>query len=306
MDRRNLIIAGAAVLLGLLAVYLANSWFSGVEQQQERVAEEQQLQRIVVARNDLAFGDLLTGDNVRLVNWPAQSVPEGAYTNVARLLAGNNVAIRPIVAGEPILTERISERAVLSANLPTDMRAVSVSVNAVSGVAGFVTPGDVVDVMLTRKIPGEGATGDDQMTSVILENVQVLAIDQGSSEKSTEPKLGKTATLQVDQISAQKLVLASTVGSLSLALRNVENQVVGSSTTVTIADLGGAGMYMAARRSAAPAPMPAPAYYAPAPSGPARSSGPAAAQPRRPSGPTMTIFRGTDRGEYEVKRYGGY
>jgi hypothetical protein len=155
--------------------------------------------------------------------------------------------------------------------------------------------------MLTRKIPGEGATGDDQMTSVVLENVQVLAIDQGSSEKNTEPKLGKTATLQVDQMSAQKLALASTVGRLSLALRNVKNQVIGSSTTVTTADLGGAGMYMAARRGAAPAPMPAPTYYAPAPSGPVRSSGPAVTQPRRPSGPTMTIIRGTDRGDM-VKR----
>jgi pilus assembly protein CpaB len=303
MDRRNLIIAGVAVLLGLVAVFLANSWFSGVEQQQERVAEQQQLERIVVARNDLEFGDLLTADNLQLVNWPAKSVPAGSYSNVARLIDGNNVAIRPIVAGEPILTARISERAVLSANLPTDMRAVSVSVDAVSGVSGFVTPGDVVDVMLTRKIPGEGASGDDQMTSVVLENVQVLAIDQGSSEKNTEPKLGKTATLQVDQLSAQKLALASTVGRLSLALRNVKNQVVGSSTTVTTADLGGAGLYMTARNSPAPAPVPAAAYY---PAAPARGSGPVAVQPRRPSGPTMTIVRGTDRGEYEVKRYGGY
>ncbi len=308
MDRRNLIIAGVAVFLGLIAVYLANSWFSGVEQQQERVAEQQQLQRIAVARNDLAFGDLLTTDNVLLVNWPAQSVPAGSYTDVSRLLAGNNVAIRPIAAGEPILTQRISERAVLSANLPPDMRAVSVSVDAVSGVSGFVTPGDVVDVMLTRKIPGDGATNDDQMTSVVLENVQVLAIDQGASENDTEPKLGKTATLQVDLMGAQKLALASTIGRLSLALRNVENQVVGSSTTVTTADLGGSGMYMAARSAPASAPMPPPAYYVPAQASPARrsSDAPTASQPRRPSGPTMTIFRGTEAGEYEVKRYGRY
>ncbi|MDZ4307001.1 Flp pilus assembly protein CpaB [Allopontixanthobacter sp.] len=308
MDRRNLIIAGVAVLLGLVAVYLANSWFSGVEQQQERVAEEQQLQRIAVARNDLAFGDPLTADNVRLVNWPAQSVPAGSYSDVSRLLAGNNVAIRPIAAGEPILTSRISERAILSANLPPDMRAVSISVDPVSGVSGFVTPGDVVDVMLTRKIPGDGATNEDQMTSVVLENVQVLAIDQGASEKDTDPKLGKTATLQVDQMGAQKLALASSIGRLSLALRNVENQVVGSSTTVTTANLGGGGMYIAARSSPAAraAPAPAAVYSGPAPSAPARSSASAAAQPRRLYGPTMTVVRGTEAGEYEVKRYGGY
>jgi pilus assembly protein CpaB len=303
MDRRNLIIAGVALLLGILAVYLANSWFSGVEQRQELIADSQQLERIAVAQRDLAFGDPLTEDNVKLVNWPAQSVPAGSYTVVSRLLAGNNVAIRPIAAGEPILTSRISERAVLSANLPGDTRAVTVAVSAVSGVAGFVTPGDVVDVLLTRQIPGDGASGDDQMTSVVLENVQVLAVDRRASEKSTDPQVGKTATLQVDQRDAQKLVLASKIGSLTLTLRNVENQVVGATSTVTTADLAGSGIYLAGRRGPAAAPMPPPDYYAPPATASSRPSAAVTVQ-RRPSGPTMTVFRGTNGNEYEVKRYG--
>ena len=160
MNRRNAVIAGIAVVLGLFAVYLANAWFSGVEQREERVAEEQQLVRIAVASQDMEFGAPLTAENVRLANWPAGSVPQGAYrdTDVQRMLSGGNVAIRPITRGEPILLSRISERAVLSANLPADMRAVTVPVDAVSGVAGFVTPGDVVDVLLTRQIPGEGSS----------------------------------------------------------------------------------------------------------------------------------------------------
>jgi hypothetical protein len=88
------------------------------------------------------------------------------------------VAIRPIARGEPILVSRISERAVLSANLVPNMRAVTVPVDPVTGVAGFVTPGDVVDVLLTRQIPGDGATSDDNMTSVIMESIQVLAVDR--------------------------------------------------------------------------------------------------------------------------------
>ena len=302
MERRNLIIVGVAVVIGLLAVYLANTWFSGVEQRQEAVAEQQQLVRIAVAQQDLEFGTPLTADNVRLTNWPANSVPQGAYTDVAQLLAGGNVAIRPIMTGEPILLSRISERAILSANLPPDMRAVTVPVDAVTGVAGFITPGDVVDVLLTRQIPGDGAGGDDKMTTTILKNVPVLAIDRRASEKATEPAVGRTATLQVTPDDAQKLTLATQIGRLSLALRNVEDVEGGASRTVTTADLGG-GYYIRSRASpAAPAQQPALVYAVP-PQGPATAAA-AAAVPRRFSGPSMTVFRGTESSDEEVQRYG--
>ena len=302
MNRRNLIIAGAAVLLGLVAVYLANAWFSGAEQKQAQVAAEQKLVRIAVAQRDLDFGSQLTADNIRLVNWPEQSVPNGAFRDANQLIASNQVAIRPIAAGEPILPSRISGRPVLSENIPPDMRAISLSVDQVSGVAGFITPGDVVDVLLTRDIPGEGATGDDKMTSVVLENVQVLATDQLASEKNTDPKLVKTVTLQVTPRDAQKLVLARQIGSLSLALRNVKNQVVGPTATVTPRDLAGGGIYLAARRTAAPVAA-QPVVAAPAV---ARSATRAAPTAPRPSGPTMSVYRGTASNIYEVQRYGRF
>ena len=139
MERRNLIIIGVAVVFGLIAVYLANSWFTGVERQQQAAIETQATTRIAVASLDMPFGAPLTSANVKLVNWPADSVPPGAYREgeAERLLGSGNVAIRPIVAGEPILLSRVSDRAVLSANIPADMRAVTVPVDPVSGVAGF-------------------------------------------------------------------------------------------------------------------------------------------------------------------------
>jgi pilus assembly protein CpaB len=300
MNRRNAVIAGIAVLLGLFAVYMANAWFSGVEDQQARVAEQQQLVRIAVANQDMDFGAPLTQDSVKLTNWPANSVPQGAYreADVQRLLAGGNVAIRPITRGEPILLSRISERAVLSANLPADMRAVTVPVDAVSGVAGFVTPGDVVDVLLTRQIPGEGAEADDKMVNVVLEKVQVLAIDLRAGEGNTEAALGKTATLQVTPRDAQKLVLATQVGRLSLALRNVEDVSGSPRAVVSTRDLGG-GLYMRARPTAGAAPR-----QVAVASGVATPGVAAAAVPRRPTGPTMTVVRGTTTNVEEVQRYG--
>ena len=275
MERRNIIIAAAAVVIGLLAVYLANTWFTGVEERQERVAEEQRMVRIAVANQEMAFGSPLTQDNIRLTSWPANSVPQGAYleADAQRLLSGGNVAIR---------------------------RAVTVPVNAVTGVAGFVTPGDVVDVMLTRQIPGDGANSDDKMISVVLERVPVLAIDLRAGEQNTEAQVGRTATLQVTPRDAQKLVLATQVGTLSLALRNVEDVTGGTRGprgVVTTRDLGG-NIVIRGRPAAAPAGAAQPTVIA------AAGSPVAAAAVRRPTGPTMTVVRGTAQSVEEVQRYG--
>ncbi len=281
MNQRNIIIIVVAIFLGLIAVYLANSWFSGVEQRQVEVASEQDLVTIAVASQELEFGAPLNNDNIRLASWPADSVPPGAFSEITPELAAQ-VAIRPISRGEPILNSRISSRASLSGNLPLDMRAVSIPVNQVTGVAGFVLPGDVVDVLLTR----------DEITSVVLENVIVLAIDRRTNEQETDPAVVATATLQVDPIAAQKLTLARQVGELSLALRNVENQQMGPTPRVNLNDLGyrrtptGGG-------SASSSPPVRPAVDAGAQSSPSRSSN-----------PRMVVVKGTEVSNYEVQRYG--
>ena len=299
MRGRNLLIGGLAVFIALIAVYLANSYFSGIQEQQEREAQANQMAQIVVATQDFEFGTQLTGTNLRLANWPANSVPEGAFVSVEEATRGGRVALRPIAVGEPILADKVSGeggRATLASILPEELRAVSIPVNQVTGVGGFVRAGDVVDVLLTRQIPGDGADRNDQMTNVVLENVLVLAIDQVADENATDPKVGNTATLQTDITGAQKLVLAGQIGSLSLVLRNVENQLVGSTETITPSDLGGAGFYIPARDSGGGSSVAA---------APAASSG-VVTLPRRPSGPTMSVIRGTEPTTYEVKRKGGF
>jgi len=297
MRGRNLLIVGLAVFISLIAVYLANSYFSGIEERQAREAEANRMAQIVVATQDFQFGSPLADTNLRLANWPANSVPQGAFVSIEEATRGGRVALRPIAIGEPILSSKVSGeggRAVLSANIPEELRAVTIPVSAVTGVGGFVRAGDVVDVMLTRQIPGEGATGADKMTNIVLENVLVLAIDQVANENAVEPKVGRTATVQTDIIGAQKLTLARQVGALSLALRNVENQDVGGTRVVTTSDLGATGYYIPSRERA------------PAPADPAvRASAGGAPAPRRPSGPTMSIVRGTTPTTYEVKRQGG-
>lgn len=296
MNRRNIIILAAAALFGLVAVIIVNAWFSGVEEEQQRLAAETPLAKVVVASKPLEFGAPLTNENVRLVDWPARSVPAGAFNNTETVLNGKRVALRPILAGEPILAERVSGtdgRAAISMNIPEDMRAVTFRVNEISGVGGFVVPGDVVDVVLTRQMAGPGAGPNDVFNTVILEAVQVLAIDQRSNDKDTKPKVVNSATVLLSPYDAQKLMLAARLGSLSLTLRNIEDQNFGSTPIITGRDIPGSGFYIAERNPSASTQVAA----APSASGvvPAR---------RVPSGPSMTIIRGTSSTQYEVNRYG--
>lgn len=298
MPNRNIIIVAVAIVLGLVAVILANAYFTGLQNRQEQVAQEQKLARIAVASQELAFGAPLSAQNVRLVNWPANSVPAGAFTSIEEATK-NRVALRPIVVGEPILASKVSGangRATLSANLPQGQLAYSVPVGDAAGVSGFVRPGDIVDVLLTRQIPGEGASGNDKMTDVVLGAVPVLGIDQVSDENKTDPAVGKTATLQVDTMGAQKLALATQLGVLSLALRNVADQATGFNRTVTGKDITASHLYLAEKKTGG-APAAAPPRIAMG----TRPAGMMPMAPRR-TGPTMTVVRAGVATEYEVQR----
>lgn len=296
MQGRNLILLIVAVAIGLIAVLLANTYFSGVEERQKVVAEQQKLSRIVVASQDVGFGVPLSAQNLRLANWPAGSVPVGAFTSIEAAARDNRVALRPIVTGEPVLASKVSGadgRATLSANLPVGKLAYAIPITDTSGVGGFVRPGDVVDVLVTRQIPGEGAKGNtDKMTDVVLEAVPVLGIDQVADEKATKPAIAKTATLEVDTFGAQKLALSIQLGTLSLALRNVADQVVGPRQTVVPRHLT-TGNYYIRERASNSTPVSVAASNA-------ILRAPVRLGPPRPRGPSMTVVRGAQSTEYEV------
>jgi pilus assembly protein CpaB len=256
----------------------------------------------------MAFGTPLGLQNLRLANWPADSVPAGAFTSLDAL-KGTHVALRPIVAGEPVLASKISGtdgRATLSANLPVGKLAYAVPINDVSGVGGFVRPGDVVDVILTRPMPGAGSSSStDKMTDVVLQGVPVLGVDQVADEKDTKAATAKTATLEVDTLGAQKLALSIQLGALSLALRNVADQTAGPASTVIPRHLSVTNYVVPSRSEGGMAP--------PQNLGQAMAS--AMSRPRfpgvtpasmsvsqRPKGPVMTVYRGGVSSDYEVQR----
>ncbi len=192
---------------------------------------------VLVAVTDIAAGTILAETMVQWQKMPAENVQKGwvvnGVTSRSSILGG--VVRDGIKAGQPLSTERIvkaGERGFLAAVLAPGMRAMSVSVNSISGVAGFVFPGDRVDVILTHTLQRENDPGLQQrrISETVLQNLRVLALDQRTNFKvsdekedknKTEAKVAEVVTLEVTSQQAEQLTLARELGTISLVLRSV-------------------------------------------------------------------------------------
>lgn len=239
MRRQTLIALGIAVILGLVAVYLANIFLSTNEKRAEQ--SNVGMTKVAVASVPLAYGADITPDKVKFVDYPANSIPEGSFSTYQQLTpeGKRRVVLRAMALNEPILASKLGGEGLgpsIAYLLPDGMRAAAVRINDVSGVAGFIQPTDAVDVLITRQVPGEG--NDRSVTDVLLQNIKVIAIDQNAAAPNGQPALARTATLEVSPTDAQKLALAQQVGSLSLVLRKAgADQDFGRVATVSLNDL---------------------------------------------------------------------
>jgi pilus assembly protein CpaB len=231
---------GFAVLFGLLAVFLAQIWLNNQADERLKSIDAQRkaappARSIVVAGKPLRFGDELTSGALREMPWPENALPAGAFGKIADLTSSKRIVLMPIDTNEAVLAAKITgpgQRATLSAMLGEGMKAVTIRVNDVEGVAGFVLPGERVDVVLTRTGEKNNAVND-----VVLQNVRVLAIDQLADQRADKPAVVKAVTLEVDPTDGQKVALAATVGTLSLLLRKAGDAVSADTRRVTTRDL---------------------------------------------------------------------
>jgi pilus assembly protein CpaB len=179
-------------------------------------------QHIVVASSPLQLGTRVSANNLRLIAWPADEPVAGSFSRIED--CANRALITPVAANELILDSKLAAResgAGLPATIPEGMRALSVAVNDVVGVAGFVMPGTMVDVLVTGKIGGGNKGSEDSITRTILENVRVLAAGQKiEQDREGKPQTVPVITLLVSPEDAGKLAMASTEGKIQLALRN--------------------------------------------------------------------------------------
>lgn len=222
MNTKVIIMAGLAVSFGAVSYFAGNRWLENQAQALESRRPDIpaiEMTTVVVAGEQLRFGEKLMPDMLKEVPWPKDALPQGAFTQIAELTEkGDRKAIKTIEAGEPILSVKVTGEnghAGLAGVISEGMRAVTIPVDLATGVGGFVMPGDSVDIVLTKKNREDG----EQIAKIIMENVKVLSIDQDADRISDGAKVAKSVTLETDAAGAQRLALANSIGRLSLLLR---------------------------------------------------------------------------------------
>ncbi len=245
MRNLSIIMFAIALVLGTITVLFARSFINNQRANQvvQVVEPEEEMGTIIVAALPLQFGDEITAESLKSVSWPKDPNvrPEGAFEMISEIMTSDRrVAIRSIAKNEPVVQAKLSGfgyRATLSQVVDPDMRAVAIRVNDVTGVGGFVLPGDRVDVLHSYQ---NGREVRDTITNLIIRDVRVLAIDQIADESTEGAVVAKAATLEVSQEQAQKLSLSSKVGSLDLVLRPMlrdQNVLDEHSKTIKVKDL---------------------------------------------------------------------
>ncbi|MES2145053.1 MAG: Flp pilus assembly protein CpaB [Pseudomonadota bacterium] len=202
-------------------------------------ASGQSVVTIMTAATEIRRGDLIQPYMLKAQSWPAEAVPAGSFTDPAMLLPAEEGgeprrALRSLVAGEVVLESKISgfgEKVTIAQSLSPNARAMAIKVDAVTAVGGFVTPGDYVDVLLTR---GDAET---LMTDTILRNIRVVAVDQSDDELSEKPDVAATVTVEVTAEQGQVIALAQRAGTLSLALRTPDSKDVAPIERLRLSDL---------------------------------------------------------------------
>ncbi|WP_245493463.1 MULTISPECIES: Flp pilus assembly protein CpaB [unclassified Mesorhizobium] len=302
MRGKAITMIGIAAVFGAISIFAADFW---VKSQARADSEEKtasivvpqapkvEFKTIVVANAPLRYGMQLDKAQLNEIPWPQDSLPQGAFTSVDELLKeGSRVVLSPIEVNEPVLLTKLSGpngRATLSNMLSPGMRAVTIRTDEIAGVGGFVTPGDRVDVVLTRDAGdiqevaknAQGASGSTITSEIVVADAKVLSVGQGADERQTEPQVANSVTLEVTTDGAKQVALARTVGTLSLSLRSASDSSAGTDGLTTISSFGGS---VAATAGAAAGSL----FNA------------VATEPEKPKFKTIIVTRGTQAEEYKV------
>ena len=252
MRLNTLVTLGASAAFGIMAVILARGWIHDAiesEFRDNRPATTLQTKKViptfpvVIAANDLGFGDDLTAEALRIVDYPQDAIPVGSYASFDEIFTDTSkrtIVLSQMRLNEPLMNYKISGpggKGSLSARISEGYRAAAIRVDDVTGVAGFIVPGDFVDVIYTRD-PETDRSGSELIADVLLQNIKVLGIDQNQNENSSAADVARTVTVEVKNEDAQRLHLALDSGKLSLTLRAAGEKALEPVRTVKASQLG--------------------------------------------------------------------
>lgn len=236
MDKKKLLLLMGALVVAIGTALAARSLFAGASAPQAEAAQPQVPQgpKVLVAQRALPAGTIITADSINFQLWPKEMVQDAYFlegeADMSKLLG--TVVRYPVTAGQPVTQGALvkpGDRGFLAAALGAGMRAITISVSAKTGVAGFVFPGDHIDLMLTQSVRGASEDQSLKATETILRNLRVLATDQSTESEVVDGKTVvhefRTVTLEVTPRIAEKIAVAETLGTLSIALRSIaDNQ----------------------------------------------------------------------------------
>jgi len=234
-NRRTTIFFALAIVFGIAAATLAQRMLNQPAPPAPQAAIE--TKTVLVARLDINKGSALSATHLDTVEWPVSLVPKGTFSG--KDAVEGRVLRHSLAAGEPIFEFALlakGSEAGLGSVISHNLRAVSVKVDAIIGVAGFVTPGSRVDILATFRQTGSGSK--NSISKVILQNVPVLAIDQKMEEvKNGEPELVSVVTLEVTPEQAEQLTYSAHEGRLQLALRSPADSEIAKTGGASASDL---------------------------------------------------------------------
>ena len=217
MSARTLTLVALSLTLGLGAAWMANNWLAT----RLDAGQDDNLQNVVVATVEIPFGQMVEAQHVSLVRMPKGTAPDDAFDATEKVLG--KIATFTMLRGDIVRGARLAEHlggSTLASLIESDKRAISVRVDDVVGVGGFLLPGNRVDVLATKK---SGGNSNEAESKTILEDLRVLAVDQTASTDKTQPVVVRAVTLEMSSKEAEVLVKAQTEGKLQLALRNPLN-----------------------------------------------------------------------------------
>ena len=226
----------AVIIVGVLAVVIAAiaaySLFIYLKGQEKKLEEAVASEKIVVAAGQIDIGKPIIITQLKTADWPKANIPQGAFLSTEQVV--NRVSLQTFMPNEPIIESRLIPKegpiSVLTYKIPEGHRAMTVAVDQVSGVAGFINPGNMVDVVLTT----QSSQTQQPLSKIVLQNVPVLAIAQAVENREGKAIVVPTVTMDVTPEDAEKLAIASTQGRLQLVLRRFEDKSIVKTMGATV------------------------------------------------------------------------
>jgi pilus assembly protein CpaB len=238
MRVRSLLIAMIGVALAGASVYASRELLQIQPATASVDPAAPRLVSVVVAGEDIPFGNTIEANKLTTIQWPVDAVPPGTFSDFAKLIPKDGEeprrAKRAMAQGELVLVNKLSEfgeKVTIVQTLGKNARAMAIRVNAQTSVGGFVTPGDTVDVLLTQ------GRGSSLRVVTILQNIRIVGVDQKADEQSDQASIAKTVTVEVTPEQGQKLALAQKAGTLSLSLRTLDSVVDEPLEAIRLSDI---------------------------------------------------------------------